>query len=533
MGDEIDDFKAHARALVDWIADCMRRVESLPVLSRLRPGEVRSRLAPHPPEHPESFDRVLADLERAILPGVTHWQSPGFFGYFPANASAPGILGELLSAGLGVQGMLWSTSPACTELEQLVLDWLVEMMGLPTKFRNDGGAGAGAGGVVEARGGGVIQDTASSALLCAIVAARERATGLRTDADGVGAWPKRLVAYGSSETHSSLVKDLRIAGLGASSLHAVAVDARRAMDPAALESAVTQDLKAGRQPFFVCATVGTTSTHAVDPVARLAEVCRRHGLWLHVDAAHAGSAAICPEFRWIVDGAEHADSWCFNPHKWMGVNFDCSVLWVADRAMLVRSLSVLPEYLRNRATESGKVVDYRDWQIPLGRRFRSLKLWFVIRHYGVEGLRAIIREHVRLAQLLRSWVEADPEWELAAPVPLSLVCLRWRGAAARPQETRDEARNLRTADRVPDATPASIETERDAINEAIMHRVNESGRAFLTHTRVDGRFTLRVSIGSLAVRERHVRALWELLRTTASAVISDRPVTRRDLSAER
>jgi len=496
MHPDPEQFRTQARALVDWIADYMQRVESLPVLSRAQPGEVRTALPPRAPERPESFEQVLADIERIILPGVTHWQSPNFFGYFPANASVPGILGDLLSAGLGVQGMLWSTSPACTELEQLVLDWLIEMMGLPARFRNDGGADRSGAQASHAgaspRGGGVIQDTASSALLCAIVAARERATGFAIDHDGVGAWPSRLIAYGSSETHSSLVKDLRIAGLGASGLLAVPVDANLAMDPDALDASIRTDLAAGRQPFFVCATVGTTSTHAVDPVPRIAEVCRRHGLWLHVDAAHAGSAAICPEFRWIVDGAEHADSWSFNPHKWMGVNFDCSVLWVADRAALVRSLSVLPEYLRNRATESGAVVDYRDWQIPLGRRFRSLKLWFVIRHYGVEGLRTIIREHVRLAQQLRSWVDADPAWELAAPAPLSLVCLRYRGAIA-------------NTDRM------------DAVNRAIMERINESGRAFLTHTKVDGRFTMRVSIGALAVEERHVRGLWELLRDSARA----------------
>ena len=500
-----DRFRREAHSLVDWIADYMRRVESLPVLSRVQPGDIRAALPAHAPEHGESFAQILGDVDRVILPGVTHWQSPNFFGYFPANASGPAILGELLSAGLGVQGMLWSTSPACTELEQHVLDWLVEMMGLPARFRNDGGAAPRGGAVSHSDranppGGGVIQDTASSALLCAIVAARERATGFAIDSHGVSAWPKQLVAYASTETHSSMVKDLRIAGLGAASLRAVAVDATRAMDSEALEAAMSADLAAGRQPFFVCATIGTTSTHAVDPVSRIAAIARRHGLWLHVDAAHAGSAALCPEFRWVVDGADHADSWSFNPHKWMGVNFDCSVLWVADRATLVRALSVLPEYLRNRATEGGKVVDYRDWQVPLGRRFRALKLWFAIRSFGVEGLRAIVREHVRLAQLLRAWVLADPMWEIMAATPLSLVCLRFRGD--RPH-----------SDLKPGAE-AGIE-EINALNESIMHRINESGRAFLTHTKIDGQFVLRVSIGALAVEERHVRALWQQLRGAA------------------
>lgn len=468
-------FRSEAHTLVDWIAGYLERIESLPVLSRVEPGSVRAALPAHAPEQGEPFARVIEDIDRVILPGVTHWQSPGFFGYFPANASGPGILGDMLSAGLGVQGMLWSTSPACTELEQHVLDWLVESMGLPATFRND-----------SARGGGVIQDTASSALLCALVAARERATGFATDRDGLAAWPKRLVCYASTETHSSLVKDLRIAGLGACSLRAVATDATHALDPAALETAIREDLATGRQPFFVCATVGTTSTHAVDPVPAIAAITQRHGLWLHVDAAHAGSAALCPELRWVVAGAELADSWSFNPHKWMGVNFDCSVLWLADRQTLVRSLSVLPEYLRNRATESGMVVDYRDWQIPLGRRFRALKLWFVMRHEGLGGLRAIIRDHVRLTRTLRAWVESDAEWEVAAPTPLSLLCLRHRGG--------------------------------DAVNEAIMQSVNAAGRVFLTHTKVDGRLTLRVSIGAIGVEERHVRMLWDALRSAARSV---------------
>jgi aromatic-L-amino-acid/L-tryptophan decarboxylase len=464
-----EEFRRRGRQVVDWIADYMERVESMPVLSRVEPGEIRAKLATAPPETGEPFDAMLRDLDDVVLPGITHWQSPRFFAYFPANASGPSILGDLVASGLGVQGMLWQTSPACTELETHVMDWLVRMLELPERFLST------------SDGGGVIQDTASSAALCALVAARERATGGGTGREGSDG---PLTAYTSTQAHSSIDKGVRIAGIGAANLRLVDVDTSYAMRPDALAAAIEADRAAGRQPFFVSATVGTTSSNAIDPLRPIGEICRRHGLWLHVDAAMSGTAALCPEHRWIHDGLELADSYCFNPHKWMFTNFDCDAFWVADRASLVGALSVLPEYLRNRATESGAVIDYRDWQIPLGRRFRALKLWFVIRHYGVEGLRHHVRRHVELAQAFRGWIEGEPGFELAAPAPLNLVCFRHEGG--------DEA------------------------NERILETVNASGRIFLTHTQLDGRFTLRLSIGQTWTEERHVRDAWDAIRDAAA-----------------
>src|SRR5687767_3185110 len=466
-----DEFRRHGRAVVDWIADYMERVESFPVVSRVAPGEIRSKLPAAPPSAGEPFDRMLDDVDRLILPGITHWQSPNFFAYFPSNNSGPSILGELLSAGLGVQGMLWATSPACTELETHVLDWLVAMLGLPAKFRSDGA------------GGGVIQDTASSASLCALLAARERATGFAANERGADG---RLTAYASTQAHSSIEKAMKVAGLGRENLKLIGVDEKFAMRPDALARAIAEDRRAGKTPAFVCATVGTTSSNAIDPVAEIGRICREDGVWLHVDAAMSGTAALCPEFRWIQEGVESADSYCFNPHKWMFTNFDCDAFWVADRETLVRTLSVLPEYLRNQATESGAVIDYRDWHIPLGRRFRALKLWFVIRHYGVEGLQRHVRRHVELAQELRSWVEKSDRFELAAPTPLNLVCFRHVGG--------------------------------DAINRQLLEALNASGKLYLTHTTLADRYTLRMSIGQSGTEMRHVAAAWQAIEEMAVEV---------------
>jgi aromatic-L-amino-acid decarboxylase len=463
-----DEFRARGRAVVDWVADYMEQVERYPVLSQLEPGAVRAQLPPSPPETGEPFEAVLADLGEIILPGITHWQSPSFFAYFPANASGPAILGELLSAGLGVQGMLWSTSPACTELETHVLDWLVEMLGLPEAFLSSGS------------GGGVIQDTASSACLSALLAARERTTDQASNRSGCDG---SLIVYASSQAHSSIEKAVRIAGIGSDNLRIIEVDEQLAMRAEALEQAIGADLEAGRRPVMVAATIGTTSTNAIDPLRRIGEICRRHRLWLHVDGAMSGTAALCPEFRHILDGVELADSFCFNPHKWMFTNFDCDCFWVADRAPLIHSLSILPEYLKNAATASGAVIDYRDWHVQLGRRFRALKLWFVIRHYGVEGLRFHVRRHVELAQRFVAWVEADPDFELAAPAPLNLVCFRHRAG--------------------------------DQRNQALLDRLNQGGRIFLTHTKIDGRLALRMSIGQTHTEARHVEGAWQLIRATA------------------
>ncbi|MEM7234462.1 MAG: pyridoxal-dependent decarboxylase, partial [Planctomycetota bacterium] len=390
------EFRRHGHALIDWIADYRDRIEELPVLSRSEPGDVRSQLPESAPRRGEPFEEVLSDVENIILPGLTNWQSPSFFAFFPANASYPSVLGELLSAGFGVQGMLWATSPACTELETHVLDWLVPLLGLPSAFLSS------------SDGGGVIQDTASSATLCALLAARERA--LRA-----GASPDQLTAYGSAETHSSLLKAIRIAGLPEEALRFVDVDTQFSLSAESLGRQCADDRAAGKHPFFVCASLGTTSSNAFDPLPQIGPIAEDLGAWLHVDAAMSGTAAICPEFREIHRGLEYADSYCFNAHKWLFTNFDCDCFWVRKRSELLAALSVLPEYLRNSATESGDVLDYRDWQIPLGRRFRALKLWFVIRHYGVEGLQHHVRRHVELAQELHHKIEGDDRFEILAP----------------------------------------------------------------------------------------------------------------------
>jgi aromatic-L-amino-acid/L-tryptophan decarboxylase len=466
-----DEFRRHGYAMVDWIVDYHARVERFPVLSQVKPGEVRAALPKNPPQQSEDFGAFLKDVDRVILPGITHWQSPNFFGYFPCNASGPGILGDLLCSGLDVQGMLWSTSPACTELETHVLDWLVGMLGLPEKFLSS------------STGGGVIQDTASSAALCALLAARERATNYTSNQRGCDG---RLVAYASTQTHSSLEKATMIAGIGVANLRLIEVDERFAMRPEVLARQIEADKGAGMTPFFVCVTVGTTSSNAMDPIAEIAGVARQHDLWLHVDAAMSGTAALCPEFRHLQNGVELADSYNFNPHKWMFTNFDCNCFWVADRKALIRTLSILPEYLRNQATESGAVFDYRDWQIQLGRRFRSLKLWFVIRHYGVEGLQFHIRRHVELAQQFAGWVRGDEDFELAAPIPLNLVCFRHKAG--------------------------------DAANQGIMDRLNRSGDLFLTHTKLDGKLTLRICVGQTHTEARHVERAWERIREEAARV---------------
>jgi aromatic-L-amino-acid/L-tryptophan decarboxylase len=464
-----EEFRRYGRALVDWIADYHERIESFPVFAQVEPGQIRASLPPEPPSHGEGFEKMLSDVERLILPGVTHWQSPNFFAYFPSNSSGPAILGELLSAGLGVQGMLWATSPACTELETHVLDWLADMLALPEKFRST------------AAGGGVIQDTASSASLCALLAARERATGFRSNERGCDG---KLTAYASTQAHSSIEKGVKIAGLGAGNLRLIPVDEKFAMRPDALAKQIEEDRRAGLVPSFVCATVGTTSSNAIDPVAQIGRLCREQSIWLHVDAAMSGTAALCPELRHIQEGLELADSYCFNPHKWMFTNFDCDCFYVADRKALIQTLSVLPEYLRNKATESGAVIDYRDWQIPLGRRFRALKLWFVVRHYGVEGLRHHVRRHVELAQRFAKWVAESEEFELAAPAPLNLVCFRHVGG--------------------------------DEVNRRLLEGLNRGGKLYLTHTLLDGRYTLRLCVGQTRTEEQHVEQAWQAIRAAAA-----------------
>ena len=471
----LEEFREQGYAVIDWIVEYYQTVESFPVLSKLAPGEVRKGLPDTPPRRGESFTQILRDVDEKIMPGITHWQSPNFHAFFPANTSGPAILGELLSAGLGVQGMLWATSPACTELETHVLDWLVDMLALPDAFKS------------RAAGGGVILDSASSAMLCALLAARERASNFSSNTSGTAAG---LVAYCSTQTHSSIDKAIAIAGIGRDHLRKIEVDESFALKPDALAQRIARDREAGLVPFFVCATIGTTSSYALDPLDAIGTLCRNEGLWLHVDGAMAGTAAICPEYRYIQTGLGYADSYCFNPHKWMFTNFDCDCFYVADRQTLIRTLSIVPEYLRNDASETGAVIDYRDWQVPLGRRFRALKLWFVIRYYGLEGLQYHVRRHIELAQQLRVLIESDERFELCAPARLNLLCFRHRGG--------------------------------DEVNRLLLGALNASGKVYLSHTVLNDRYCLRLCVGQTNTEESHVRAAWDQISGLADEIASDR-----------
>ena len=453
-----DEFREHGHALIDWIADYWERVEELPVVSHIAPGTIRDQLPPNAPETGEPFEDLIKDLDSVVMPGITHWQHPSWFSFFPANASPPSVLAELVSAGLGVQGMLWSTSPAATEIESHVLDWLVELLDLPTSWKTT------------EQGGGVLQMSASDSTHTALVVARHQAAKL-------GISPDSMVAYASTQTHSSIQKGATVAGYGHITL--IDVDEEQAMRPQDLRAAIDRDRANGLNPVFVAATVGTTGTTGIDPIRSIGEICRNEDLWLHIDAAYAGNAMLCPEFRHHQDGVELADSYTFNPHKWLMVNFDCSVFYVADRGPLIDCLSILPPYLKNEASESGAVIDYRDWHVPLGRRFRALKLWWVIRSYGAEGLRSMIRYHVALAEQLANRLESDPRFDLVAPHPFALVCFRC--------------------------------TESDEATTRLIEAVNASGEVAWTGSELDGRPMIRVSIGQRATEQRHVDALWALI----------------------
>lgn len=459
-----DEFRRLGHEYVDWVASYWERVEGFPVQSTVAPGEVFAALPEGPPTSGEAdLAAALDDLDRVVLPGITHWQHPSFFAFFPANTSGPAVLGDLISSGLGVNGMNWATSPACTEVEMRVLDWFVELLGLPVRFRHDH----------DGPGGGVLQDSASSSTLVAMLAARGRVSS--------GGDLSRLRLYTSEHAHSSIVKGARVAGLADDQVRSVPADEAHAMRVDALVEAIEADRRAGLVPFFCCATAGTTSSMAFDPVADIAAVCAEAGIWCHVDAAMAGSAAVCPELRWVTEGADVVDSWSFNPHKWLFTTFDCTCLWFADARPVVDALSITPAYLRNEQSESGAVIDFRDWQIPLGRRFRALKPWLVMRHYGSDGLARHIREHVRLGRLLADRVLADPRLELAAPPALNLVVLRATG---------DDA---------------------DARTTALLQAVNATGQALLTPTVLDGRPAIRICVGQTWTTEAHVDALWSLL----------------------
>jgi aromatic-L-amino-acid/L-tryptophan decarboxylase len=452
------------------MADYLRDVHTLPVLPDVRPGDLRRALPAAAPEQGEPFERIFADFERLIVPGMTHWGHPRFFAYFSANYSPPSILAEMLTAAMGAQCMSWITSPAATELEQVTMGWLAGMLRLPAGFT------------------GVIQDTGSTSTLVALISARDRAR----NAAGEGV---RLRVYASSEAHSSVAKGVRLAGYGPDSLRAIATDAEFAMRPELLAAAIAEDRAAGIVPACVVATVGTTSSTAIDPLPAIAEICRRERVWLHVDAAWAGSAAILPELRSMLDGVEHADSFFFNPHKWLLVNFDCSAYYVRDVDALLRSFALTPEYLRT--SRDAEVVNFRDWGPQLGRRFRALKLWFVLRSYGVTGIQEMLRGHIALGHEFASWVRAEPEFEVMAPSPVGLVCFRHRPPAL-----------------------AADEAALTEHNRAILERVNRSGRAFLTHTSLNGRYAIRLATGQRGTRREHVEEAWELIKNSVSVGVS-------------
>lgn len=460
-----EDFRRLGHDLIDWIADYFDKIDELPVLAPIEPGDLKAKLPPTAPVHGESMEAIIADLDRLIVPALTHWSHPSFFAYFATSTSAPGIFGELLSAAFDNKAMLWRTSPASTELEEVVLDWLRQMMGLDRGMH------------------GIIYDTASVSSLHAIAAARE-GVEQRIREEGMSGRPDLplLRVYVSEQSHSSIEKAVITLGLGQRGMRKIPTDSEFRMDARALAAAIDEDKRNGYLPFCIVATVGTTSTSSIDPVREIIPIGEEHAMWLHVDAAYAGSAAIVPELRHILDGCERADSVVTNPHKWLFTPFDLSVLYCRHMDLLKRAFSLVPEYLRT--PEQEKVRNGSDYGIQLGRRFRALKLWMVMRYFGQEGLAARIREHCRLAQLFATWVEESGDWELMAPAPLGLVCFRAcpKGAA-----------------------------DLDALNEAIMHGVNASGRALLSHTRLNDKLTLRLSIGNIRTTEQHVRDVWELL----------------------
>ena len=467
------EFRARAHELVDWMADYLEGVERYPVKSPVAPRTTINRLPPLPPDNAEPFDDIFRDFREIIVPGITHWQHPSFFAYFPANSSPPSVLAEMLTATLGAQCMSWATSPAATELEELMMEWLRGMIGLPGTFT------------------GVLQDTASTATLCAILSARESFTQFQINERGFSP-EMRFTIYCSSEAHSSVEKAVKIAGLGRSHLRKLPVDEQYALDTAALESAIERDRRKGYTPLCVVAAIGTPGSTAIDPLPAIAGICRKHKLWLHVDAAFAGSALVLPEFRWMIEGIEGADSFVFNPHKWLFTNFDCSAYFVRDVEALVRTFEILPEYLKT--TEVDRVNNYRDWGVQLGRRFRALKLWFVIRSYGVAGLQARVREHIAIAQRLAATIGQTPDFELLAPAPLPLVCFRYH-----PPQVTDE-------------------TQLDRLNATILEQVNRSGTAFLSHTKLRGRYTLRLVSAQTSVQQHHVDEAWASILTTARAL---------------
>lgn len=468
-----DDFRKHAHELVEWMARYMEDAGKYPVKSQVKPGDISGRIPDLPPTEAEPFGNLMKDLDNIIMPGITHWQSPNFFAYFPANNSPASVLGEMITATLGAQCMIWETSPAAAELEEKMMNWLKKMTGLPDEFE------------------GVIQDSASTATLAAILTAREKATGFSFNDEGAGKNPT-LRVYCSDQTHSSVDKAVKIAGIGRKNLVKVPTKEDYSFDPEKLREAIKIDIDKGFNPCCVVGTIATTGTTAIDPIREIGEICRKHGIWLHVDAAMGGTALILPEFRWMLDGFEYVDSFVFNPHKWMFTNFDCTAYFVRDAANLIRTFEILPEYLQTRTR--GQVNDYRDWGVPLGRRFRSLKLWSVIRSYGVKGLQDKVRYHIGIASKLKNMISREADFELLAPVVISVVCFRYKPAGR-------------------------SEEELNALNEKLNHILNDSGKIYLTHTKLRGKYTLRMVTAQTEVTLEHVENAWELIRATARGLV--------------
>lgn len=465
-----ETFRRYGHEFVDWVADYFNRVEEYPVRSLVEPGEIKAGLPEKPPARGETMEDIFSDFKEIIMPGITHWQHPGWFAYFPANNSPASVLAELLTSGLGAQCMIWQTSPAAAELEEVVMEWLRQMLALPEGMS------------------GVIQDTASTATLCALLTAREKASDFESNRSGMR---NDLTVYASEEAHSSIDKAVKIAGYGIENLRSIPTDAYFALIPEELDRAVQKDIAAGLKPACVVATIGTTSSAAVDPLEPIGEICRRYNLWFHVDAAYGGTAALLEEKRTMLRGAEMIDSFVFNPHKWMLTNFDCSAYFVKSEELLIRTFEIHPEYLKTG--RDAVVKNYRDWGIQLGRRFRALKLWFVIRSYGIEGLQKMVRRHLLLANLFREWVEEDSRFELMAPVNFGLVCFRYKQEGA-------------------------TEEELTRLNTTLLEKVNSSGRVFLTHTSLKGRYAIRMAIGQRTTTEKNVRDAWELI--TGSVPVS-------------
>ena len=461
-----DEFRKHAHSLVEWMTMYLENVEKYPVKSGVKPGEIFNKIPSSPPEEPEPFENFMCDMDEIIMPGITHWQSPDFFAYFPANSSPPSVLAEMITATIGAQCMNWETSPAAAELEEKMMIWLREMTGLPSTFE------------------GVIQDSASSATLAAIITAREKVTSFAVNDEGSGS-VGRLRVYCSIQAHSSVDKAVKICGIGIKNLVKIGVKDDFSMDPALLQKAIEEDREKGFIPCCIVATIGTTGTTAIDPLRAIGEICSKNDIWLHVDAAMAGTALILPEFRWMIDGKEYVDSLLFNPHKWMFTNFDCTAFFIKDAGALIKTFEILPDYLKTRTR--GIVNDYRDWGIPLGRRFRALKLWSVIRSYGTEGLRKKIREHISFAARLKEMIMKEPDFEILAPVVINVVCFRYC------PEGRDEK-------------------ELNSLNEKLNHQINDSGRIYLSHTMINGKYSLRMVTGQTNVTFLHVEKAWEIIK---------------------